>query len=146
MATAQDMSALPSNPRKGARPMARTQPIQIPGETAQDMSAQDNASTGADTFIPGDDEGGADSSAAVQIAALQAQLAAANAQLAAKEAAAAKTPQVVFEPVTPHGAQALDASQFKHLTVAQLVAKIDVGEVKEPFVSVLCADGYYARR
>ena len=69
-----------------------------------------------------------------EIAALKAQL------------AASKLPQVVYEPVTPNGKRALEASAFAHLTVAQLMAEIDAGNVKEPITSMLCADGYYARR
>jgi hypothetical protein len=60
--------------------------------------------------------------------------------------AAQKLPQVVYEPTTPKGKQALEASQFAHFTVAQLMAAIDAGEAKEPITSVLCSDGYYARR
>jgi hypothetical protein len=75
---------------------------------------------------------------AAELAALRAE----NAALKAK----AELPQTVFEPETPHGKIARAASEFAHLTVAELMAKIDAGEAKEPFTSVLCADGYYTAR
>lgn len=74
-----------------------------------------------------------------------AELASLRAQLAAKEEAA-KLPQVVYEPLTPKGKFALEASAFAHLSVAELIAEIDAGRCKEPITSVLCRDGYYARR
>lgn len=78
-----------------------------------------------------------------ELTRLRAELAAANAKLAA-------VPQVidsaVYVPVTPKGALAMAASQFAHLTVAELMAKIDAGEAKEPFTSVLCRDGHYVTR
>ena len=68
-----------------------------------------------------------------------------EAQLAAAQAVASK-PQVVFEIETPHGKLAKEASAVAHLTVDQLVAKIDAGEVIEPRTAQLCADGWYAPR
>jgi hypothetical protein len=76
-----------------------------------------------------------------QLAALRAE----NARLQAQLATPAK-PSVLFEPVTKHGAQALAASAFAHLTVEALMAKIDAGEAREPTTSVLCANGWYATR
>lgn len=52
----------------------------------------------------------------------------------------------VFEPVTPNGAKNLAASAYAEMTTAELMAKIDAGEVKEPITSALCKDGYYAAR
>lgn len=74
-----------------------------------------------------------------------AELAALRAENAAMKAKA-ELPQTIFEPVTPKGKVALVASAFAHLTVAQLMEQIDAGEAKEPFTSVLCADGYYTAR
>lgn len=68
-----------------------------------------------------------------------------EAKLAAQEAES-KLPKVVYEPVTPHGAAALAASDYAGMTVAELMAMIDAGRAKEPMTSVLCADGWYARR
>lgn len=75
---------------------------------------------------------------AAELAALRAE----NARLKAKP----ELSQTVFVPETPHGKVAMAASAAAHLTVAELMAKIDAGEAKEPFTSVLCADGYYAAR
>lgn len=112
-------------------PRAATQSVQTPGgEVDPPEAAASRALANAEHAEEADKD--------ALIAKLQA-------QLAAKEKAEA-LPQVVFEPKTPNGMRALEASQFAHLTVAQLMAKIDAGEVKEPITSVLCADGYYARR
>ena len=83
-----------------------------------------------------------------EIAKLKAQLAAARTENSGLKAAAkvSTLPQVVYEPTTPHGRAARADSKFGHLTVAQLVVEIDAGRATEPFTSVLCADGYYARR
>lgn len=71
-----------------------------------------------------------------------AQLEAENARLKA----AAKLPQVVYEPTTPHGEANLAASATAGMTVAQVVQAIDEKRLPEPTNSYLCADGYYARR
>lgn len=104
--------------------MGRTsnQPVETPGAAAADTAAHDGPTL-----------------------TVEEQLAAAQAELAALKAKAA-LPQVVYEPKTPHGAAALSASAYASMTVAELMAKIDAGEVKEPITSALCADGYYARR
>jgi DNA segregation ATPase FtsK/SpoIIIE-like protein len=78
---------------------------------------------------------------AAQIADLKAKLAAQTA-----ENAAAKLPQVVYEPETPHGSVALRSSPTGHLTVAQVQAEIDAKRMPEPITSYLCRDGYLARR
>lgn len=77
---------------------------------------------------------------AAELEALRAE----NARLRA--AAQPATPSVVYTPETPHGKQAKAASPFAHLTVAELMAKIDAGEAKEPTTNVLCRDGYYTAR
>ena len=68
------------------------------------------------------------------------------AELEAALAAQQKLPQPVYEPVTPHGAAALKSSDMASMTVAQVMAAIDAGKLREPLASYLCADGYYARR
>lgn len=75
-----------------------------------------------------------------QLAALQAQLAEANAQRVQPK----PDEGVVYEPKTPHGAQALAASEFRSMTTTEVHAKVIAGEISlggKP--SVLCADGYY---
>lgn len=67
-------------------------------------------------------------------------------RLAKAEEAAKPKAGVIYEPETPNGKKAKAASQFAHLTVAELMAEIDTGNVAEPITSVLCADGYYATR
>lgn len=85
-----------------------------------------------------------DDSDTPQVAALKAQLKAAHDQLDSS----AKLPAVVFEPVTPKGAEAIAASAYydEGITSKQLMAMIDAGEAKEPMTAVLCKDGYYAPR
>jgi hypothetical protein len=89
---------------------------------------------------------------ALRIAELEARLAAAqqatseaNAR-AAEAASKAALPQVVYEPTTPKGAQALAASNTANMTTAQVMLAIDEGKLAEPVCSYLCSDGYYARR
>lgn len=53
---------------------------------------------------------------------------------------------VATEFETPHGKLAREMSPYGHLTVEQLMASIDAGEAREPMTSVLCKDGWYARR
>ena len=52
---------------------------------------------------------------------------------------------MVFEPITKHGAERLALSPTGTLTVAEVMAKIDAGELAEPQTNYLCRDGY-ARR
>jgi hypothetical protein len=74
-----------------------------------------------------------------------AEIASLKAELAARPANT--SPAVtVYEYETPQGKLAREASAFGHLTVAQLVNKIDAGEAREPATSCLCIDGWYARR
>lgn len=133
-----------------------TKPSQIPGAPAGDTP--DDADTGAQGAGLGDDspDVGTDPSEGetkfvttkgrkatheekdARIAELEAKLAAAQ--------AAPKLPQVVFEPKTPHGKAALAASDTAEFTVAQVMAKIDAGELREPLNNCLCSDGYYVRR
>lgn len=120
--------------------------VQTPGANAPAQSAQPvgidiepDSSDDPEEIGQTDDQAAASADKDAQIAALQAQLAEMQAQ--------AKLPQVVYEPITPHGAQALAQSQFAGMTVAQLMAGIDAGKYREPPVtSVLCSDGWYARR
>lgn len=109
-----------------------TQSVEVPGEPS--------ARTGEDV-----DASASQDAAPDDVAALRAQLAtkeAENAELKAKAA----LPQVVYEPVTPHGAAAMAASAVSEMTVAQVMAEIDAGRLKEPITSYLCSNGYYARR
>lgn len=112
-----------------------TQNVQTPGAVAP----QDDAATAEQ---PTDQ--------AAVIAALQAQLKAQeveNARLrAASSAADSGLPQVVYEPETPHGKEAMRTSPTAHMTVGQVQAAIDAGEMAEPVTSYLCKDGYYSRR
>jgi hypothetical protein len=115
--------------------------IQTPGSTGAPAAAAAQANTEPDEQFSGEGEAGASeqSDKDAEIAALKAQLAA----LSSKP----NLPQVVTEPVTPHGAIALAQSQFSHMTVAQLMAGIDTGQYREPTSnSVLCSDGWYCRR
>jgi hypothetical protein len=75
-----------------------------------------------------------------------AEIAKLKADLRKAEEAAVPKAGVVYEPVTPNGKLAREASQFGHLTSKELMAEIDAGNVREPLTSVLCADGYYAPR
>jgi hypothetical protein len=119
------------NPGAGAP----TNPPVKTDSDAFDAAAQMGSEPGTDG--DGDAPDAAEKDA--QIAALKAQL--------AELTAASKLPQVVTEPVTPHGAIALAQSAFAGMTVAELMAGIDAGKYREPPVtSVLCADGWYARR
>ena len=68
------------------------------------------------------------------------------AELEAQVAAAARLPQPVFEPVTPHGKAALASSETAHMTVAEVMAAINTGALREPMNNYLCSDGYYSRR
>jgi hypothetical protein len=80
-------------------------------------------------------------------AELEVLLAASEAALAAAKAAgSSKMPTTIYEPVTPHGAIARADSAVAHLTVAQVMAEIDAGRLREPVTGMLCADGYYCRR
>jgi hypothetical protein len=100
---------------------------------------------------PGQPDGDA-ADPALRIAELEASLAAAQqaaieANARATEAASkAALPQVVFEPATPHGSKALAASETGHMTMAEVMAAIDAGQLDEPTNAYLCSDGYYARR
>lgn len=98
------------------------QPVETPGAAAPDTAAHDGPTL-----------------------TVEENLAAAEAELAALKAKAA-LPQVVYEPTTPHGAIRLQESEYASMTVAELMARIDAGQVKEPITSALCSDGYYARR
>ena len=102
-------------------PRPNTKDVQMPGatsDTAFDQTAEDKPAE----------------SPADEIARLKAELAAAQAVPASK---------ILFEPVTPHGAEKMAASQFLHLTSAQMDAKVRSGELTMTEPHVLCADGYY---
>lgn len=75
-----------------------------------------------------------------------ARLRAENLALTTAAAERDKLPQAVYEPETPHGKANLAASDTATMTVAQVMAAIDAGKLKEPVNSYLCADGYYSRR
>ena len=113
-----------------------TRKIHTPGAAADELHADQLGQDAAPQTIE-------------ELQALLAQRDGEIAALQASKSAAAKAnlPVGVYEPVTPKGKQALAASAFAHLTVDQLIEKIDAGEVQEPRVtSFLCADGYYCRR
>jgi hypothetical protein len=114
--------------------MATKRPVETPGAAAVEA--------GVIPGVPADWEPSDDDTP--QVAALKAQLKAQAEQLAG----ATKLPQVVYEPTTPKGAEAIAASPYyaKGITSKELMRQIDAGEVREPLSSVLCADGYYAPR
>lgn len=138
-------------------PPSRNLRIQVPGETAAlaDSGEDGQAMEPVDQRV--DDSGGdeppapgvadGDDPAKDQVATLQLQLAALQAQLAelTTQRAQPKSDEgVVYEPKTPHGAQALAASEFRSMTTTEVHAKVIAGEISlggKP--SVLCADGYY---
>ncbi len=113
--------------------MATKRTVETPGAA---QVAAGNLPPVPSEFDPHDDD-------TPQVAALKAQLRAAHEQLNAT-----KLPQAVFEPVTPKGAEAIEASPYhsQGITSTELIRRIDAGEAKEPTVSVLCADGYYTPR
>ena len=77
-----------------------------------------------------------------EVAALKAQLAEANAKIEAA-AEAAKLPQVVYEPVTPKGKEAIaNNPDTVGMTSKALMQKIKDGEVARPSNAVLCSDGW----
>jgi hypothetical protein len=78
------------------------------------------------------------------IKAMQAEIAALKAAAAASDAA--KLPQVVYEPQTPHGIARLAESATAHMTVAEVMAAISDKRMPEPETNYLCKDGYYVRR
>lgn len=102
-----------------------TQPAQVPGAATQPAQADQP-------------QGAATDPQAARIAELEAQL------------AAAKAPGVhqgeTVAPNNPKGREKLAASATASMTVAQVVAAIDAGDMDEPFNSYLCIDGYYSRR
>lgn len=112
--------------------------IQTPGVIAADMDDEtDNVDATKDT------------DPAARIATLEAKVAAQaaeNKRLRTAKAAEAKLPQVVYEPETPHGKIALEASATRDMTVAGVMAAIKDGTLQEPMNSYLCADGYYVKR
>ena len=80
-----------------------------------------------------------------EVVALKAELAAVKA-LNARLETKGNLGQVTYEPVTPHGAAARAMSAYNHMTVREVEAAIDRGEIREPETSYLCADGYFCRR
>lgn len=131
--------------------------VQVPGEPAPADAAdvpqtEEGAEAQHEASAPEPDTADqaapqvADADDVTLLRAKLAQLEAENEELKNQPAAIAPkiTDSVVFEPVTPHGIQALSASEFKHLTCAQVDAKLRSGEITlggRP--SVLCADGYF---
>jgi hypothetical protein len=118
--------------------MARPK-VQTPGENLPPEGDHDSEGGTTDAGA----EGGDDSSALkARIEALERE----NSLL--KAATDAKTPTVVVTPVTPHGRAEIAASPFWGMTSAQLMAKIDAGEIAEPPHNTkhLCSDGYYVSR
>lgn len=113
-----------------------SQPVQTPGATQQPQGDDDQAEVGQDAAQPTD--------MAEVIAALQAKVQALESAAAATEAA--KLPQVVYEPETPHGAARLATSPTAHMTVAEVRQAIDDKRMPEPSTNYLCRDGYYCRR
>ena len=102
---------------------------------ARVAAQQDDDSSGETKFVTDKPRRATDQDKDARIAELEAALAAQQ-----------KLPQPVYEPVTPHGAAALKSSDMASMTVAQVMAAIDAGKLREPLASYLCADGYYARR
>jgi hypothetical protein len=120
-------------------PRPTNQPNQIPGAAPGTQSASADTQTDDLDLDDGQDQPIDAEDKDALIAKLQAQL--------ADHEAKDKLPQVVSEPTTPHGAIALAQSAFAGMTVAELMAGIDAGKYREPPVtSVLCSDGWYARR
>jgi hypothetical protein len=102
--------------------MARSAPVQVPGaESAEPAQPTSNPADPKDALI----------------AELQAKL--------ANQEAAGKLPQVVYEPVTPKGREAMAASAVSGMKVAAVRAAIQAGDLDPPVTSYLCSDGYYAR-
>jgi len=131
-----------------------SKPAQIPGAPATDSDAADTAAQ-AGAGEGGQGVGNADLNegtgetvftTAKPRRATHEEKDARIAELEAKLAEAQRLPQVVYEPTTPHGAAALAASDTAGMTVKQVMAAIDAGQLREPLSSYLCADGYYARR
>jgi O-acetylhomoserine/O-acetylserine sulfhydrylase-like pyridoxal-dependent enzyme len=94
--------------------------------------------------IPGDAEQTTED--APTALSMEERLAALEAENARLKSVAGIAAAAVIVPVTPHGDEALKASPYRSMTVAELQDKIDAGKIKEPFISALCADGYYCRR
>ena len=103
--------------------------IQVPGQPDAAAPEHDTEDSGA-----GD--------VASELAALRAEVA------RLKAGAAPALPSVVYEAPTKHGAARLAASEYADMTVAQLMAAIDSGKVRElpHSQSALCRDGYYVSR
>lgn len=127
-------------------------PAQIPGAPPTDATDLDAAGIGVDApdvgaapdaaegegetkFVTNKGRKPSHEEKDAEIAALKAELAEAK-----------RLPQVVYEPKTPHGLAALASSDTAGMTVKQVMAAIDAGQLREPLNSYLCADGYYARR
>lgn len=125
-------------------------PVLTPGATAPDTAgdAEDGDDTIDSELTGAGDPGASDPAAAndsdvlARLAALEAE----NARLRAAAESKPELPQVLYEPVTPHGAEKLAASPTAHLTVAQVMASIDEGRMKEPTTNLLCRDGWYCSR
>lgn len=109
------------------------QPVQTPGAP----SDEDHETKGPAQVKPGKDSADKDA----QIAKLQAELAAAQALNAKPD-----LPNVVYEPVTPHGKEKLLASDTANMTVAEVMQAIKDGTMSEPISMTLCRDGWYVRQ
>jgi hypothetical protein len=110
--------------------------VSVPGEDATNDAADaadEQVSAGANAAAETPDQ---------ELARLRAE----NAALQAAAAERDKLPQAVYEPVTPHGQAAMDSSATAGMSVAEVMAAVDAGKLREPVTSYLCRDGYYARR
>lgn len=120
-------------------PRKSHQAVSIPGVTSFSSAEADGRAP--DDDVDGDAVG---LSPEAEIAKLRAQLAAKDVELERAKAASTKVlASVVFEPETPHGAEARRLSSHNHLTSAQLTAMIKAGEVELTQRHVLCSDGWY---
>lgn len=143
-----------------------SQPVNVPGAPAPDTAGsaeEGNEGTAVNEPLPVQSVSASGAVAvnvaasipqvdpAARIAELEAKVAVQaeeNERLRAASAAAGdeNLPKVVFEPETPHGKAALEASATRGMTVAQVMQAIDEKRLPEPTTSYLCADGYYSRR
>lgn len=118
--------------------------IQNPGENLPPEDDHEAGDGQTDGQAAGNVTASADDAGALkaQIEALQRE----NALL--KAAQGAKTPSVVYEPTTTHGAAEIAASKHRHITAAEFAALIDEGKASEPPPNnkVLCSDGWYVSR
>lgn len=133
--------------------MARSQSLSIqtpgapaePAKTATELQQQAASDAAAEDAEQIADLTATDSP---EVAALKLKLAATekrNAELLADAQSKANS-GLVFEGENPHGKERLAASATKNMTVAEVVAAIDAGKLREPQVYFTCKDGIYCSR